>query len=279
MGYVDELRNKAAQLTGRHRRAYLSVDCFFVLSGFVLAGSYGEKVASRSGYGAFIGRRFLRLFPVHFVALSLAAILGPSLLPLRVIAEAALVNRWWPWSGPVGDWLKTSAINPPDWSISTEWAASLLFPVFVIAILRGGRGRLVAAVSFLAFVLGYVVYANGGAINASANGTMLPMPRCLGEFGLGVALFRQFGTAALNLNRLPGPPKITYWLGEISYPIYLLHWPIAWALRGEMPPGIFTATAVILTLSESFAMHHLIEIPARELVKRRQLRSRQHIAT
>jgi peptidoglycan/LPS O-acetylase OafA/YrhL len=126
--------------------AYLAVDCFFILSGFVLVGGYGNLVLSGGGYAKFVWRRIARLFPVHLAAVTLV---GVKMTAAQTLGETLLLNRGWPWLGSPGEWWRVNAINVPDWSISTEWAASLLFPVFVIAILRGGRGRLVAAVSFL----------------------------------------------------------------------------------------------------------------------------------
>ena len=59
------------------RNAWLFVDFFFVLSGFVITHAYSRKLQSGREVGAFTLRRFARLWPLHvavlgaFVALEL----------------------------------------------------------------------------------------------------------------------------------------------------------------------------------------------------------------
>ena len=45
---------------------YLFVDFFFILSGFVIAYNYLNKLKDRNQFLFFIKRRFLRLYPLHF---------------------------------------------------------------------------------------------------------------------------------------------------------------------------------------------------------------------
>ncbi|KVQ87370.1 hypothetical protein WK09_20245 [Burkholderia ubonensis] len=49
------------------RGGYLAVDLFFVLSGFVICGAYGSKMADGPSLWAFMLRRFGRLWPAHIV--------------------------------------------------------------------------------------------------------------------------------------------------------------------------------------------------------------------
>ena len=48
---------------------YLFVDFFFVLSGFVITHSYGERITDRGELGRFMLRRFGRVWPLHAVVL------------------------------------------------------------------------------------------------------------------------------------------------------------------------------------------------------------------
>jgi peptidoglycan/LPS O-acetylase OafA/YrhL len=49
-------------------RCYLAVDLFFVLSGFVIANAYGERLASSMGFRDFMRIRFIRFFPFYLLA-------------------------------------------------------------------------------------------------------------------------------------------------------------------------------------------------------------------
>ncbi|HUY67845.1 MAG TPA: acyltransferase [Alphaproteobacteria bacterium] len=63
--------------------AFLAVDFFFVLSGFVIAHAYGIRLASgRQFIGEFMTRRLIRLYPLYLV--------GLSLLMAALAAKAAL---------------------------------------------------------------------------------------------------------------------------------------------------------------------------------------------
>ncbi|MCB1508620.1 MAG: acyltransferase, partial [Hyphomicrobiaceae bacterium] len=49
--------------------AWLMVDFFFVLSGYVMALNYGERITTPTEMVSFQKKRFLRLFPLHVVML------------------------------------------------------------------------------------------------------------------------------------------------------------------------------------------------------------------
>ena len=51
------------------RNAFLFVDFFFVLSGFVLAHAYRDRLATMEGAATMLWRRFARLWPLHAVTL------------------------------------------------------------------------------------------------------------------------------------------------------------------------------------------------------------------
>lgn len=52
------------------RSGYFAVDFFFVLSGFVIAGSYGDKLQAGMPLARFMGLRLGRLYPLHLFALA-----------------------------------------------------------------------------------------------------------------------------------------------------------------------------------------------------------------
>jgi peptidoglycan/LPS O-acetylase OafA/YrhL len=56
------------------QHAYLFVDYFFVLSGFVIAHAYAARLKTAADAGRFMVRRFGRIWPMH--VLMLAAYVG-----------------------------------------------------------------------------------------------------------------------------------------------------------------------------------------------------------
>jgi peptidoglycan/LPS O-acetylase OafA/YrhL len=141
----------------------LGVDLFFVLSGFIIAYNYAPRFdrasepvgfSSRSPafaqaegraawfqmYFKFLWLRIARLYPVHLV--TLLAVLGMYLAaqfmgvklnletgynPIDFVRNLFLVHAWFSYDF---NW------NGPAWSISAEWFAYLLFPVFAVITAR-----------------------------------------------------------------------------------------------------------------------------------------------
>src|SRR6266513_2571664 len=53
------------------RNSWLFVDFFFVLSGFVIAANYQQRLRDGFGIGRFLFLRLGRLYPLHFAMLAL----------------------------------------------------------------------------------------------------------------------------------------------------------------------------------------------------------------
>lgn len=127
-------------------RARLGVDVFFILSGFVLAHVYGRQYREgRYSHRRFLIARLARIYPAHIFMLGVMAIIAGCAIALGqpfkpqdysvegFIAAALMVHAWSPVPFP-NEW------NGPSWSLSAEWAAYLLFPVFAFVGLKRGRG-------------------------------------------------------------------------------------------------------------------------------------------
>ncbi|MGD0865318.1 MAG: acyltransferase [Rhizomicrobium sp.] len=113
------------------RNAWLFVDFFFVLSGFVITHAYSQKLGSGPEIGTFALRRFARLWPLHVTIL--AAFIGLELIRLAVTGGgftgertplAILANLFLVQSLGV---FHTLTWNTPSWSISTEFYTYLVF--------------------------------------------------------------------------------------------------------------------------------------------------------
>src|SRR5882672_759031 len=76
------------------RNSWLFVDFFFVLSGFVIAANYQQRLLDGFGVGRFLFLRLGRLYPLHFAMLalfvgwdlmrSLRRVLSPELAPVAL---------------------------------------------------------------------------------------------------------------------------------------------------------------------------------------------------
>jgi peptidoglycan/LPS O-acetylase OafA/YrhL len=143
-------------------RIDILINFFFVLSGFVLAHSYGMK--PQFGFKNFLISRFFRLYPLHltmllvFIAFELVrwtaykkgfylnnvpftGVLAPS----EILPNLLLLQAWTTLT-------ETMSFNYPSWSISIEFYLYILFGGLCLFSMRN-RFLLFACVSIIAFVL------------------------------------------------------------------------------------------------------------------------------
>jgi len=182
-------------------RGYLGVDGFFLLSGLILARVHPELGKSPQGAIRFWLRRLARIYPVHlatilllmgFVALSAAMGFTPRdpqrFTNAELVQNLLLVHGW----GFSDHW----AWNYPSWSISTEWAGYLLFPVLAL-FLGLCPDILVAQLGVLCIpILGLIAYSSGVGLNATF---VDALPRFFPEFIWGMATARLVPVVADNL--------------------------------------------------------------------------------
>ena len=146
------------------RNAYLFVDFFFVLSGFVITHSYGDRMATLDGVGTFALRRFSRLWPLHAVVL-LAFVVAESGKAFMAARGASFYAP--PFSGSTAPnavfmhlaFAQAMGIqdhltwNPPSWSIAAEFWTYMIFAATLhVAGTRFSRVRF-AAEGLLALLL------------------------------------------------------------------------------------------------------------------------------
>jgi peptidoglycan/LPS O-acetylase OafA/YrhL len=97
----------------------------------------------------------------------------------------------------VQSWGLGKSIDGVAWSLSTEWAAYLLFPLLVAVALFGRPRAALAAAVGAAVVVGATVTLtmrdgayHSGPLDAYDGATLEPLLRCLGGFVLGLVTFR-----------------------------------------------------------------------------------------
>ncbi|HTP87967.1 MAG TPA: acyltransferase [Bryobacteraceae bacterium] len=120
------------------RGGYLAVGTFFVLSGFVLARSYGPTLWNRRNLLRYGMGRFARVYPAYLVSLLIVIPMaarylakpGPSgAEKASTIASYIFVLQGWAAKPPVY-W------NTPAWSLSCEFFFYLCFPVLALCLRR-----------------------------------------------------------------------------------------------------------------------------------------------
>jgi peptidoglycan/LPS O-acetylase OafA/YrhL len=180
------------------RNSYLFVDFFFVLSGFVIAHAYGDRLRSPLEAGQFIVRRFGRVWPLHIAVLGAFGALEALKFMLTSHAHVAATTAAFAPDGstpPAALPLQALLLqgtgladkltwNTPSWSISAEFWTYI---VFALVVTLQTRHRPIAfAVLAAAGATVLVAFARHG-MDATYD---LGLPRCIFGFFLGCLVYR-----------------------------------------------------------------------------------------
>jgi len=196
--------------------AYLFVDFFFVLSGFVIAHTYQTRITSAGEFLSFEIRRFGRVWPLHmaillvFIVLELAKLYArargmgmesrpfsnsfsvPAIFTNIFLAQTFGLDSGLTW-------------NQPSWSIGAEFYTYLAFALLVLA----GRRRFVLAALATALASACIVAVfspdymratfDYGFFRCLYGFFVGVLVRQLGRFDRGVDKRRSIGSTALEL--------------------------------------------------------------------------------
>lgn len=186
-----------------------------VFAFFTISG-YVLTKAWDGHYFAFLLRRAVRLWPVYALCLTAGALLLKTPLPLSLFV-------WLPVSTP-----DTSPVaDPPAWSLSIEAWAMLGMPAYVWVSRRSATW--LAGVSAVLACL-----------------SLSQPPLMMGCFFFAGAWLTRYEFRWAPLER-----TLPQWLGRISYPLYLCHWPILAGLGLPLIASIPLAFAVAEILTRT----------------------------
>lgn len=169
------------------------VDFFFVLSGFVIAASYGERLSRGFPIRKFMALRLGRIYPLHIFMLGIfvlfelvfaSGMLGKAdrtpftdeYSVTSLIQNVFLVQTFF---GPDG-----ASWNSPSWSIAVEMWTYLIFAL-TYRFLR--RGLVLISVAIMLFASYYLLHLTDRYLSVTHDGALV---RCLFGFAAGTLAYR-----------------------------------------------------------------------------------------
>lgn len=174
--------------------AWLMVDFFFVLSGFVIALNYTDRIKTMNDLSNFQIKRFLRLYPLHL--LMLLTFLGIEFAKyiaeiqfgmvannrafsendlIAFIANLFLIQNWS---------LSGLTYNYPSWSISAEFLTYAIFALLLL-VSKGNKTFLASALTISIVTFGFSLNETGMGTGNLTGGPL----RCLYSFSIGALIF------------------------------------------------------------------------------------------
>ncbi len=196
------------RVPGLFTHGYLAVDFFFMLSGFVIAYAYEERLRERGSLGPFLRDRIIRLHPLLLLSLTpWVAVLALSIVrgtdfPYPLSSFIAAVVPF------PGQWIGLSPgfrLNIPSWSLFWELAINL---AFALVAPRLGNRMLGAVIAVAVTGAVWVSLVNG----TMAFADMTAGFRAVAGFAIGVMLLRVHRTGRFRAD----------WLGVAAAPLLLV---------------------------------------------------------
>ena len=246
----------------------LAVDFFFMLSGFVLVHAFDRRLEDGMTFLEFLSLRCIRLFPMIVFGTVLGALAASTYVGLL---GAFLI----PLSGPI-----MYPLNPPAWSLLFEMIGSILIGIRLwqrsrvgAAILLGisalalivaifHRGSIDAGWALGSFHYGMVRVMFGFSAGAMLYrfwprwkvpnpliltllilALLMPVASPAYQLGIALILFPWLLVIAANAPSFRGAKT----LGDLSYPLYIVHVPVFLILAAAWRPlQMFAAIAVAM---------------------------------
>ncbi|WP_277403085.1 acyltransferase [Burkholderia sp. Ac-20365] len=175
--------------------AGLAVDFFYVLSGFVIAYAYEQKILSgQMQTREFIEVRIKRLYPLIFLSTSIGILLAlvavvfkDSITMSQLLKVSALGLLLLP-SFVFPQWLTAYPLNMASWSLTFEAFVNLVY-ISIVRQLTNKALVLILASSWVALLF-LVIHAHGIGGGNNQEGWSLGFLRVMFPFFAGIALYR-----------------------------------------------------------------------------------------
>lgn len=294
--YLDGIRGIAALfVVARHwngmlgfgdHLGHLAVDIFFILSGFVIAHAYDEKLRSgRLGAGDFMAIRLARLYPMYVLA-TLFSIAAAFMLasarnvagfhPQEWLVSGSLLLFFLPWGVSGRDFL--FPLNGVVWSLFFElvvnaayaYGRRLLSDRVLVGIIAVTGSALVA----MSVATGTIDHGFRATFASVAGGLI----RSTFGIAVGLLMYRRrdvltplaarfspwLGVALVAV--VLSFPMIPHWTGIVELVAVFLVLPFAIAIASGQEPSDSWQTRTMLTLGIASYPIYLIHVPLGKLL-------------
>lgn len=304
---------------------FLAVDFFFVLSGFVIAYAYDNRIA-KMGLKTFIKLRLIRLQPLVVIGSilglltflfdpysNLYAIYGFQETAMLFITSVFMI----PYPTVSERYFNLFNLNAPSWSLFWEYVANF---VYATILFRASKKTLTTVALIGAAALFYIGWQYGNILGGWSGGTFFHgLARISFSFSMGMLVHRSgwiiknklglIGMSALLMLAFLTPysdqwswlvepiivvfyfpllvslgagaslsskhSKINKWSGDISYPLYMTHYPFMWIFANYVvseQPSMTELSWVIpistvLLIALAYVVSELIDFPIRRYLK------------
>lgn len=178
-----------------YKEGFVGVSFFFVLSGFIIAYNYQQKIEHKDvTRREFWVARFARVYPLHLATLILSLLTGGYLLTinwdivLRFVSQLFLVHPF----VPQMDYF--FSFNSPSWSLGCEQLFYFLFPF--LALWLGNTRRLFGVLVVTGFLVAWGMYFTPEE-QIRAYWYVNPLTR-LPDFLVGMLLFKFYAKSRGN---------------------------------------------------------------------------------
>lgn len=219
---------------------YLSVDFFFVLSGFVLAHAYGRRLEAGWSPWAFMRARVIRLYPMYLAALMIG--LGLAMLGLMrgwigpSWADVATITAFSVLFLPTPAMMVTFGggalypFNGPAWSLFFELVANVVYAL-IARFLNWRVLGLILAVGAIAVAFTVWRLDGVGGPGWLWEHVDAGLARVMFDFFAGVAIYRLRGQVKL--------PALPWWLAVIAFvAVIAVQVPAGWRPVYDIVAGL-----------------------------------------
>ncbi|ADP70094.1 acyltransferase 3 [Rhodomicrobium vannielii ATCC 17100] len=297
---------------------WIGVQIFWIISGFVFAHIYLR--APKMTAADFFLRRFARLYPLHFATLlAVAALQAISIRSTghfqiyenndaqHFLLHLFMASNWF----QRGDW----SFNGPIWSVSVEVLIYAVFFALIPFLTRRRFLRFLAALSFVGlYGLGFKHVAIECAVCFFAGASLYTVAEWRGmrrRVIVAPVLVAALAVLAIFAARMSDNKTVVLWtfaasavtvfvcldlllshraewlkrLGDISYPVYLLHVPVQIALLTAFDWGMldrsmttsawFMLAFIVAIVLAALYTHRHFEMPAQKAIRAALSRTRK----